>query len=58
VVPQAFLSTLKEMSGASPTYAGLRSELDATTVANGLTIVTESFQNSQSNGRDFNVTLQ
>lgn len=58
VVPQAFLSTLKEMSGASPTYAGLNSELDATTVVNGLTIVIQSFQNSQSNGRDFIVTLQ
>ena len=51
-------STLKEMSGASPTYAGLSSELDATTVVNGLTIVTESFQNSASTGSDFNVTLQ
>jgi hypothetical protein len=30
VVPQALLSSLKEMSGASPTYAGLSSELDAT----------------------------
>jgi hypothetical protein len=36
----------------------LWSELDATTVVNGLTIATESFQNSASAGSDFNVTLQ
>lgn len=58
VVPQTLLSSLKEMSGASPTYAGLSSELDATTVVDGLTIVTQSFQNSPTTGRDFNVTLQ
>ena len=58
VVPQALLSTLKEMSGASPTYASLSSELDANTVVNGLTIVTQSFQNSAPTGSDFNVTLQ
>ena len=58
MVPQALLSSLKEMSGASPTYAGLSSELDATTVVNGLAIVTQSFQNSATTGHDFNVTLQ
>jgi hypothetical protein len=58
VVPHALLSSLKEMSGASPTYAGLSSELDATTVVDGLTIVTQSFQNSPTTARDFYVTLQ
>jgi hypothetical protein len=48
---------LKEMSGPSPTYAGLSSELEATAVVDGLTIVTQSYQNSPTTGRDFNVTL-
>ena len=46
------------MSGTSATYASLSSELDATTVVDGLTIVTQSFQQSPTTGRDFNVTLQ
>jgi hypothetical protein len=57
-VPHTILSSLKEMSGTSPTYAGLSSELEATTVVGGLTIVTQSYQNSPTTGRDFNVTLQ
>jgi hypothetical protein len=57
VVPQALLSSLKT-SGASPTYGILSSELDATTVVDGLTIVTQSFQSSPTSGREFNVTLE
>jgi hypothetical protein len=57
-VPHTLLSSLKEMSGTTPTYAGLSSELEATTVVDGLTIVTQSYQNSPTTGRDFNVTLQ
>jgi hypothetical protein len=58
VVPRALLSSLKQMSGASPTYGSLSSELDATTVVDGLTIVTQSFQNSPPSGREFDVTLE
>lgn len=60
VVPQTLLSSLKAMSGTSPspTYVGLSSELEATTVVDRLTIVTQSYQNSATDGRDFNVTLQ
>jgi hypothetical protein len=58
VVPHTLLSSLKEMSGSSPTYGGLSSELEATTVVDGLTIVTQSYQNSPTTSRDFNVTLQ
>jgi hypothetical protein len=58
VVPHKLLASLKEMSGTTPTYAGLSSELDGTTVVDGLTIVTQSYQNVPTAGRDFNVTLQ
>lgn len=58
VVPQTLLSTLKEMSGTSPAHAGLSSELETTTVVDGLTIVTQSYQNSPTTGQDFDVTLQ
>jgi hypothetical protein len=58
VVPHTLLSSLKEMSGTNPTYAGLSSELEATTVVDGLTIVTQSYQSSPTTGRDFSVTLQ
>jgi hypothetical protein len=58
VVPQAILSSLKEMSGTKPTYAALTSGLEATTVVDGLTIVTQSYQSSPTTGREFNVTLQ
>ena len=58
VVSQTLLSSLKEMSGTSPTFARLTSELDVTTVVDGLTIVTQSFQNSPTTGRDFSVILQ
>ncbi len=49
---------MKQMSGTSPTYAGLGSELEATTVVDGLTIVTQSQQTSATTDHDFNVTLQ
>jgi hypothetical protein len=58
VVAQALLSSLKGMSGANPTYGILSSELDATTVVDGLTIVTQSFQNTPPSDRGFNVTLE
>ena len=60
VVRGAVLSfaALKEMSGTSPGYAGLSSELDASTVVDGLTIETRSFQGSPTAPRDFNLTLQ
>lgn len=57
-IPHSLLSSLKEMSGTSPTYASLISELDATTVVNGLTIATQSYQNSPTTHFDFSVTLQ
>ncbi len=58
VVPHTLLSSLNEMSGSGPTYAGVSSELEATTVVHGLTIVTQSYQNSTTANRDFNVTLE
>jgi hypothetical protein len=58
VVPHALLSSLKEMSASGPAYAGLSSELDATTAVDGLTITTRSYQNSMTTNRVFNVTLQ
>jgi hypothetical protein len=58
VVPHALLSSLKDMSGSSPTYAAASSELTATTVVDGLTIVTQSSQNSPTTLHGFNVTLQ
>ncbi len=58
VVPRALLSSLKQMSGTSPTYGSLSSELDTTTVVDGLTIETQSFQSSPTSGHDFDVTLE
>jgi hypothetical protein len=46
------------MSGTSATYGGLSSELEATTVVDGLTIVTQSYQTSPATRHDFSVTLQ
>jgi hypothetical protein len=57
-VPHTLLASMKEMSDAGPTYGGLSSELEATTVVDGLTIVTQSFQDSPTTDRDFNVTFQ
>lgn len=58
VVPQTLLASLKGMSGSSPTYADVNSELTATTVVDGLTIVTQSYQSSPTTIHSFNVTLQ
>jgi hypothetical protein len=60
VVSHTLLSSLKTMSASAtgPTYAGLSSELDATTVVDRLTITTQSYQNSTPSNGDFNVTLQ
>ena len=58
VVSQSLLSSLKGASGTSPTYAVLTSELDATMVVEGLTIETQSFQESPTTGRTFGVTLE
>ena len=58
VVPQALLSSMKEMSGTNPTFGYLSSELEATTVIAGLTIVTQSYQSSPATAHSFSVTLQ
>jgi hypothetical protein len=58
VVSHTLLSSLKEMADGGATYGGLSSELEATTVVDGLTIVTQSSQSSPTTGHDFNVTLQ
>jgi hypothetical protein len=58
VVSRTLLSAMKQMSGASQVYGGLSSELDTTTVIDGLTIETQSFQNSPTGGHDFQVTFQ
>jgi hypothetical protein len=58
MVPQTLLSALKAMSATIPLSAALLSELDATTVVGGLTIVTESHQASTTTGHAFAVTLQ
>jgi hypothetical protein len=57
LVPRALLSSLKAMSGTSPVHGGLRSELDATTVIDGLTVETQSFQSSPTSGTELVVTL-
>jgi len=58
LVYQTLLSSMKEMAGSTAPYAALTSELDATTVVGGLTIVTQSFQTSPATAHAFNVTLQ
>ena len=58
VVPRALLSSLKAISGTSPTYGGLGSETDTTTVVGGLTIVTQGFQQPPASGGWFAVTLE
>jgi hypothetical protein len=58
VVPQTLLSSMKEMSGTSPTYASIHSELEAATLIDGLSIVTQSYQSVATAGRAFNVTLE
>jgi hypothetical protein len=58
-ISQTLLSSMKEMGAnmGSP-YASLSSELQATTVMGGLTIMTDSYQNSQTAGHSVKVTLQ
>ena len=58
IVPQALLSSLRDVSATRPTYAGLSSDLVATSVVDGLTITTWSHQSGPTANRDFNVTLQ
>jgi hypothetical protein len=58
VVPQTLLATLKEMATTGEVYGNLWSELDATTVVGGLTIVTKSFQSAATPATDFQVILQ
>jgi hypothetical protein len=58
VVPRALLSSLKAMSGTSPVHGGLSSELDTTTVIDGLTVQTQSFQSSPTGGKELVVTLE
>jgi hypothetical protein len=59
VVPQTLLSSMKEMGGSISTYAQGSSRLVVTTVVDGLTIVTQSSQNSPTLINDtFYVTLQ
>jgi hypothetical protein len=58
VVPRTILSSLKQMSGTNPIYVGLNSQLEATTVIDGLTIVTQSYQNAAPVIHDFAVILQ
>jgi hypothetical protein len=58
VVPHALLSSMKDMAGPTSTYASVGSELMVTTVIDGLTIVTQSYQSSPTAVRSFNVTLE
>ena len=58
VVPHLLLSSLKEMAVAEPIYARLSSRLETTTLIDGLTIVTRSYQHSPTANRAFNVTLR
>jgi hypothetical protein len=58
VIPRALLASMKTMAGSSPTYASVSSVLTATTVVDGLNIVTQSFQSSPTAIRSFNVTLE
>jgi hypothetical protein len=58
VVPHTLLALIKEMSDAGPMSAGVSSGLEATTVVDGLTIVTQSYQFSPTTSRYVNVTLQ
>jgi hypothetical protein len=60
VVPQTLLAAMTAMRGPveEPVYAALISELDATTVVDGLTIVTHSFQTTADPAGGFPVTLR
>jgi hypothetical protein len=58
VVSRGLLSSMKNMSGTTPTYASLYSELDVTTVVDNLTIVTHSVQSTPTAGANFGVTFE
>jgi hypothetical protein len=58
VVSQALLPSFKELSGPSGAYGSLGSELEVTTVVDGLTIETQSFQSSPATEHGFNVTFE
>jgi hypothetical protein len=58
VIPQVLLSPLTAMSSTASTYASWSSEFQATAVVDGLTIMTQGFQNSPGVLRSFSVTLQ
>jgi hypothetical protein len=58
LVPATLISSMKEMVGTTSTYAYLTSQLDATTVVDGLTIETQGYQNSSTAEHAFAVTLQ
>ena len=58
VVSHSLLSSMKEMAGSNPTYAGVSSMLTATTVVDGLTILTQSYQNPPPSVRSFSVSLE
>ncbi len=57
-VPQALLSALKAMSGTIPLNGEVTSELNASTVVDGLTILTSAHQISPTTDHAFAVTLQ
>lgn len=57
-VPQMLLSSMKEMAGAGAVSAALTSELDATIVVDGLTIITQSYQTSKTVSSYFSVKLE
>jgi hypothetical protein len=58
VISQALVAGLKEMSGANIAWIRLGSELDATMIVGGLTIVTQSLQSPPTPAEDFQVALQ
>jgi hypothetical protein len=58
VVSHTLLSSLKEMSGTGPTWARLSSQVEASTMIDGLTILTQGYQNSPPADPGFNVTLE
>jgi hypothetical protein len=57
LVPQRLLSSLKKMADSTPMEGGLSSELDTTTVVDGLTIVTQGYQSSPTTSSNFDVLL-
>lgn len=58
VVPQALVSSMRQMTDGGTQYLSLGSELDVTTVVDGLTITTQSYQSSDPPQQDLSVVLQ